>query len=66
MPPVLLDKPLYIVDAGPFPGCYRSYEAYQHHCESQGVSLQAYFEKIAKHQMNHAQEDPLLDLGGEG
>ena len=66
MPAVLLDKPLFIVDAGPFPGCYQSHKAYQHYCRSQGVDPGTYFERLAKNPPVYPKEDPWQDEGGEG
>lgn len=63
---VNLDRPLYIVEAGPFPGCYRSFEAYQHHCRSQGVDLGDYFERLANNPPHYPKDDPWQDEGGEG
>lgn len=41
MPVVHLPRPLYVVEVGPFPGCYASEEGYREYCRQRGVVFPA-------------------------
>jgi len=70
MPAVFLDKPLFIVDAGPLPGVYCSREAYEAYCASHGFDLgKLFFDFSAEISTPEEPEDLTslwIDHGGEG